>query len=668
MRTETEEIRRNLKYLNLLARDYPSQAAAASEIISTQALLKLPKGTEHFMSDLHGENEAFVHILNSASGVIREKVDQVLGQGVPAAERAELATLIYYPAEKLPQLKARQPGEAALEGWYSETLFRLIDICRLVSSKHTRSYVRACLPAGCGYVLDELLHAHFEDHDKDLYYGQIVGSIIENGRADRFITRLCELIKRLAVDKLHIVGDLFDRGPRPDIILDLLLRHHSVDIQWGNHDVVWMGAAAGSPLCCATVMKTTLAYHNHGMLEDSYGINLRHLQRLADHYYGGDDLTIWMPHTDAARGPYTEGMLHRCAVMHKAISIIMFKLECAVIDRNPDFQMEGRDYLRRIDFARGTVDIAGRQYPLRDTSFPTVDPADPAALNPDEQLVLDKLVASFRQSEKLQQHVRFLYAKGSVYHIENGNLLYHGAVPMTEKGAFAAERFEGRLYAGRALMDYCDERARQGYYAPEGSAARQSGQDFLWYLWCGKLSPLFGRSAMTTFERLYVADKATHTEIKDPYYTWYNEESACRRILAEFGLPGSCHIINGHVPVQEKNGESPIKGGGRLIVIDGGFCRAYHEKTGIAGYTLTYSSRDMSLRTHQPFVSAEKAITENIDIVSRENILEQENRRVLVEDVDEGEILREKVHDLKQLVIAYQLGWIKEAESQDRVW
>ena len=668
MRTETEEIRRNLKYLSLLARDYPSQAAAASEIISTQALLKLPKGTEHFMSDLHGENEAFVHILNSASGVIREKVDQVLGEGVPAPERAELATLIYYPAEKLPQLKAKQPGEAALEGWYSQTLFRLIDICRLVSSKHTRSYVRSCLPSGCGYVLDELLHAHFEDHDKDLYYGQIVGSIIENGRADRFITRLCELIKRLAVDKLHIVGDLFDRGPRPDIILDLLLHHHNVDIQWGNHDVVWMGAAAGSPICCATVVKTTLAYHNHGMLEDSYGINLRHLQRLADHYYGEDDLSIWMPHTDAARGPYTQGMLHRCAVMHKAISILMFKLECAVIDRNPDFQMAGRDYLRRIDFAKGTVDIAGREYPLRDTSFPTVDPADPAALHPDEQLVLDKLVASFRQSAKLQQHVRFLYAKGSVYHIENGNLLYHGAVPMTEKGAFAAERFEGRLYAGRALMDYCDERARQGYYAPEGSAARQSGQDFLWYLWCGKLSPLFGRSAMTTFERLYVADKSTHVEVKDPYYTWYNEESACRRILAEFGLPGSCHIINGHVPVQEKNGESPIKGGGRLIVIDGGFCRAYHEKTGIAGYTLTYSSRDMSLRTHQPFISAEKAITENIDIVSRESVLEQENRRILVEDVDEGETLREKVHDLKQLVIAYQLGWIKEAESQDRVW
>ena len=665
MRTETEEIRRNLKYLNLLARDYPSQAAAASEIISTQALLKLPKGTEHFMSDLHGENEAFVHILNSASGVIREKVDQVLGQGVPAAERAELATLIYYPAEKLPQLKAKQPGEAALEGWYSQTLFRLIDICRLVSSKHTRSYVRSCLPSGCGYVLDELLHAHFEDHDKDLYYGQIVGSIIENGRADRFITRLCELIKRLAVDKLHIVGDLFDRGPRPDIILDLLLHHHNVDIQWGNHDVVWMGAAAGSPICCATVIKTTLAYHNHGMLEDSYGINLRHLQRLADHYYGEDDLSIWMPHTDAARGPYTQGMLHRCAVMHKAISIILFKLECAVIDRNPDFQMAGRDYLRRIDFAKGTVDIAGREYPLRDTSFPTVDPADPAALNADEQLVLGKLVASFRQSAKLQQHVRFLYAKGSVYHIENGNLLYHGAVPMTEKGAFAAERFEGRLYAGRALMDYCDERARQGYYAPEGSAARQSGQDFLWYLWCGKLSPLFGRSAMTTFERLYVADKATHTEIKDPYYTWYNEESACRRILAEFGLPGSCHIINGHVPVQEKNGESPLKGGGRLIVIDGGFCRAYQPTTGIAGYTLVYDSWGIHITAHEPFPGKETAIRDNKDILSTSMAFDRSENRIRIRETDTGHALQQTIDDLKELLAAFRRGEIKEDNSDN---
>ena len=388
MRTETDEIRDNLKYLTLLSRDYPSQAAAASEIISTQALLKLPKGTEHFMSDLHGENEAFVHILNSASGVIREKVDQVLGDTVPKHTRAELATLIYYPNEKLPQLKARCTSEEALDQWYTETLLRLIDICRLVSSKHTRDHVRRCLPASCGYILDELLHAHFEDHDKDLYYGQIVGSIIENGRADRFIVRLCELIKHLAVDKLHIVGDLFDRGPRPDIILDLLMRHHNVDIQWGNHDVVWMGAAAGSPICICTVLKSTLAYHNHGMLEDCYGINLRHLQRMAEQFYGNDDLSIWMPHTDAARGPYTRGMLHRCAVMHKAISILMFKLECHVIDRNPDFQMQERDYLRRIDWEKHTVRIGEQDYPLRDTAFPTVDPADPAALNDDEKLVL----------------------------------------------------------------------------------------------------------------------------------------------------------------------------------------------------------------------------------------------------------------------------------------
>ena len=339
-----------------------------------------------------------------------------------------------------------------------------------------------------------------------------------------------------------------------------------------------------------------------------------------------------------------------------------------VIDRNPDFKMQDRDFLRRINWEKRTVMVNGREYPMRDMSFPTVDPADPTALNSDEKVVLQKLVQSFRQSEKLQQHVEFLYAKGSVYHIENGNLLYHGAVPMTKKGTFAVERFEGHAYSGRALMDYCDERARRGYFAPEGSAARQSGQDFLWYLWCGKLSPLYGRSAMTTFERLYIEDPETHREIKDPYYTWYDDAAICCRILAEFGLTANCHIVNGHVPVREKAGESPIKGGGRLLVIDGGFCRAYHEKTGIAGYTLVYSSRTMSLRTHQPFESAEKAVRENLDILSQKNILETENHRILVEDTDEGEVLRERVHDLKQLVTAYQLGWIPEARCEDHVW
>ena len=652
----------HLRYLRLLSQKYQTVAAAASEIIRIEALLRLPKGTEHFMSDLHGEHEAFVHILNSASGVIREKIDTVLGTGVPAEERAELATLVYYPNQKLPELKARQRD---LHAWYRMTLLRLIDLCRFVSSKHTRNHVRRCLPQNCGYILDELLHAHFEDHDKDQYYGEIIESIIRYDRADAYIIRFCEVIKRLAVDRLHIVGDLFDRGPRPDRILDSLMAHHQVDIQWGNHDVVWMGAAAGSPLCIMTVLKTTLAYNNLDTLEGGYGISLRRLERFAQHTYADSDVSRWLPHADQRTAA---GDLTAAARMHKAVTILMRKMECKVIDRNPDFKMQDRDFLRRINWEKGTVMVGGREYPMRDTSFPTVDPADPTALNSDEKVVLQKLVQSFRQSEKLQQHVEFLYAKGSVYHIENGNLLYHGAVPMTRKGTFAVERFEGHAYSGRALMDYCDERARRGYFAPEGSAARQSGQDFLWYLWCGKLSPLYGRSAMTTFERLYVEDASTHTEVKDPYYTWYNEEAVCRRILAEFGLPGTSHIVNGHVPVQEKKGESPIKGGGRLVVIDGGFCRAYHEKTGIAGYTLVYSSRTMSLRTHQPFESAEKAVNENLDILSQKNILETENHRILVEETDEGEILREKVHDLKQLVRAYQLGWIKETRCDDSVW
>ena len=652
-------------YLEYLAALYPTIEKAATEIINLQSVINLPKGTEHFLSDIHGEYEAFSHVLRNGSGAVRKKIDDVFGHTLGISEKRALATLIYYPRERLEMEKKQQED---IDDWYKVMLYRLIDVCKIVSSKYTRAKVRKALPADYGYIIEELITEKPEVLDKEAYYEAIIQTILEIGSAENFIIAVAELIQRLVVDHLHIIGDIFDRGPEPYKIMDCLMNYHSLDIQWGNHDVVWMGAAAGSPICICTVLKTTLAYHNHGMLEDCYGINLRHLQRMAEQFYGNDDLTLWMPHTDAARGPYTEGMLHRCAVMHKAVTILMLKMECKVIDRNPDFKMQGRDFLRHIDWKKGTVTLNGQTYPLRDTSFPTVDPADPAALNDDERLVLRKLVESFRQSERLQQHVEFLYAKGSVYHIENGNLLYHGVVPMTKNGSFAVERFEGHNYSGRGLMDYCDERARRGYFAPEGSAARRSGQDFLWYLWCGKLSPLFGRSAMTTFERLYIADPATHEEVKDPYYTWYNEEAACRRILAEFGLPGTSHIVNGHVPVREKSGESPIKGGGRLVVIDGGFCRAYHEKTGIAGYTLVYSSRTMSLRTHQPFVSAEKAVNENIDIVSQKNILETENHRILVEETDEGETLRERVHDLKQLVKAYQLGWIKETCSEDCVW
>ena len=650
----------HLRYLRLLSQKYKTVAAAASEIIRIEALLRLPQGTEHFMSDLHGEHEAFVHILNSASGVIREKIDTVLGPDVPAEERAELATLVYYPNQKLPELKARQPD---LHAWYRLTLLRLIDLCRFVSSKHTRDHVRRCLPQNCGYILDELLHAHFEDHDKDQYYGEIIESILRYDRADAYIVRFCEVIKRLAVDRLHIVGDLFDRGPRPDRILDSLMAHHQVDIQWGNHDVVWMGAAAGSPLCIMTVLKTTLAYNNLDTLEGGYGISLRQLERFAQSTYADSDVSRWIPHADPRTAA---GDLTAAAQMHKAVTVMMLKLEAQVIARNPDFDLQGRDFLNHIDFAAGTVDYHGTVYPLLDCDFPTVDPAAPTTLTAEEAHVIAGLVRSFAESERLQRHVQFLYAHGAFYKICNGNLLYHGAVPMTEDGAFAAIRFEGVARSGKQLFDYCDRRARQGYSAPPGSPARLAGQDFLWYLWCGAKSPLFGRSAMTTFERLYIADPAAHREIKDPYYRHIAALDTAERILREFSLAGAgCHIVNGHVPVRAIEGESPIKGGGRLIIIDGGFCRAYHQRTGIAGYTLVYNSRGLILRTHQPFESAEKAIHEDEDIASKSEYIYTAPQRILVRDTDEGGRKQALIRDLCALVEAYQTGVLPQGVAQE---
>ena len=650
----------HLRYLRLLSQKYQTVAAAASEIIRIEALLRLPKGTEHFMSDLHGEHEAFVHILNSASGVIREKIDTVLGTGVPAEERAELATLVYYPNQKLPELKARQRD---LHAWYRMTLLRLIDLCRFVSSKHTRDHVRRCLPQNCGYILDELLHAHFEDHDKDQYYGEIIESIIRYDRADAYIIRFCEVIKRLAVDRLHIVGDLFDRGPRPDRILDSLMAHHQVDIQWGNHDVVWMGAAAGSPLCIMTVLKTTLAYNNLDTLEGGYGISLRRLERFAQHTYADSDVSRWLPHADLRTAA---GDLTAAARMHKAVTVMMLKLEAQVIARNPDFDLQGRDFLNHIDFAAGTVDYFGTTYPLLDCDFPTVDPANPAALTADEEEIAAELVRSFAESERLRRHVQFLYAHGAFYKMCNGNLLYHGAVPMTEDGAFAAIRFEGTARSGKQLFDYCDRRARQGYSAPVGSPARLAGQDFLWYLWCGAKSPLFGRSAMTTFERLYIADPAAQVEIKDPYYRHIADPHTAEHILREFGLSGEgSHIVNGHVPVRAIEGESPIKGGGRLIIIDGGFCRAYHRRTGIAGYTLVYNSRGLILRTHQPFESVDKAIHEDEDIASKSEYIYTAPQRILVRDTDEGGRKQALIRDLTALVEAYQSGVIAQGVAQE---
>ena len=645
-----------LRYLQLLSKDFPTIAAAASEIIRIEALLRLPKGTEHFMSDLHGEHEAFLHILNNASGVIREKIDLVLGDTVSAHDRAELATLIYYPVQKLPEIKAKQTD---LDGWYRRTLLQLIDLCRLVSSKHTRAHVRKCLPANCGYILDELLHAHFEDHDKDLYYGQIIDSILRYERADAYIIRFCEVIKHLAVDTLHILGDVFDRGARPDLIMDQLIAHHDVDIQWGNHDVVWMGAAAGSAVCVFTVLKTSLAYGNLDLIETGYGISLRALERFAMDFYGGPIDRRWIPHADD-RAHVSPDVQLRNARMHKAVTLLMFKLEAQVIARNPDFGMQGRDYLNQIDYQAGTVRCKGKVYPLLDRDFPTVDPAAPTDLRPQEQALVEELCRAFTQSERLQRHVQFLYAHGAVYKVFNGNLLFHGAVPMTEDGDFAPERFEGQLYSGKALFDYCDRRARQGYFAPQGRPERRAGQDFLWYLWCGSLSPIFGRSAMTTFERLYIADESTHAEIKNPYYKLVSgphSEKIAERILAEFGLAGeSCHILNGHVPVRAVEGEDPVKAGGRLVVIDGGFCRAYHQRTGIAGYTLVYNSRGMTLRTHQPFESTAKAILEDEDIASKSKPIYVAKERILVRDTDEGRDFQATIADLCRLLDAYRSG------------
>lgn len=653
------------KFLKLLARDYPTTAAATQEIINLQAILKLPKPTEHFMSDLHGEYEAFTHILSSASGVIREKVDRVLGERLSAQERAEFATLIYYPAQKLAQLK---PAQKDLNEFYRQTLYRLIDVCRLMSSKYTRSYVRKRLPQGFSYIIDELLHAHFEDHDKDLYYGRILSAIIDNGRADAFITAMCELIRRLAVHKLHIVGDIFDRGARPDIILDELMAHHAVDIQWGNHDVEWMGAAAGSAVCIASVIHVSLSYNNLETLEDGYGLNLRPLALFAEEVYRHTDVSAFWPKL-VNDGGYSAEDLARVARMHKAIAVILCKLECQVVRRNPDFGMLDRALLEKVNFVTQTVEVDGKVYRMRDCDFPTVDPAHPSRLTQGEQEVMDKLCQSFTESERLARHVRFLYANGSVYKIENHNLLFHGAIPFDENGQLAKVFMDGQTYCGREFMDYCERMARQGYFAPLGSEARRKGQDFLWYLWCGRRSPIFGRYKMANFEHFFLDEEESYAEQKDPYYYWVENddtavaEEAVLRIFENFGLdPAHGHIVNGHVPVRAKNGEKPVKAGGRLIVIDGGFCKAYHKRTGIAGYTLVFSSRGLSLRSHGSFETTQKAIRENADILSTVNVFETSERRVYVEDTDEGLRLQDQIEDLKRLVAAYADGTLKEQE------
>ena len=651
------------KYLRLLAQQYPNVRAASSEIIHLQAILSLPKGTEHFMSDLHGEAEAFVHILNNASGAVREKVDIALGDALPADERARLATLIYYPEEKLAELADAAPDRAE---WYRITLRRLIEICRLCGSKYTRAKVRRALPRWNGDIINELLNKNNDSFNKREYFDTVIASIIETDSAEEFIISMCNLIKRLVVDHLHIVGDIFDRGPRADIIMDLLMEHHSVDIQWGNHDVLWMGAATGSRTCIATVLSNSITYNNLDVIETGYGISLRPLALFADEIYRDSDVSCFQPKTvESGDQPHLDTA--RAARMHKAIAVIQFKLEGQTILRNPSFRMDDRLLLDKIDWETGTVKLPGGEYPLRDCDFPTIDLDAPYRLSPEETELMDQLKQSFLHSEKLQRHINFLYSKGGLYKCFNSNLLYHGCIPMDDKGEFLRFSFGGQTLSGKALMDWCEATARAGYYAREGTHERQFGKDFLWFLWCGRNSPLFGRDHITTFERRLVADKDTWIEPKNPYYSFYNEDEVCQRILREFGLEGEhCHIVNGHVPVKSKDGESPIKAGGRLIVIDGGFCRAYQPTTGIAGYTLVYDSWGIHITAHEPFPGRRIAIRDNIDILSTSMAFDRAENRIRIRETDNGRALQQTIDDLKDLLTAFRKGEIKENEPNAR--
>ncbi|MEG1430551.1 MAG: fructose-1,6-bisphosphatase, partial [Oscillospiraceae bacterium] len=578
MNIDTTQQPTELRYLQMLARQYPTVRAASSEIINLQAILNLPKGTEHFMSDVHGEHEAFLHILNSGSGTVREKIDKIFDSTLSSADRGALATLIFYPHEKLDEISKELPD---MTEWYRITLNRLLELCRLVTSKYTRSKVRKALPPEYAYIIDELLNTTAGVNVKKDYHENIINTIINIDRAEDFVVAVCDLIKRLVVDRLHLVGDIYDRGPRADIIMDSLLEHHSVDIQWGNHDVLWMGAATGSRTAVATVLINSIHYNNLEVIETGYGISLRPLALFANEVYQTTDVSRFaakLTNGDAAK--YTEKDILLAARMHKAIALILFKLEGQKILRNPGFGMDDRLLLDKIDYEHKTVVIDGTTYDLLDTDFPTVDKAHPYDLSPEEDRLINQLTDSFQRSEKLQTHIRFLYSKGGLYKVFNGNLLLHGCIPMTDDGELMKFSIGCDKLSGRAFLDHAETVARQGYYAKPGSPERQFGMDFLWFLWCGRNSPLYGRDRMTTFERRLIADEHSWVEKKNAYYTYYNDPTVCDRLLNGFGLDGPhCHIINGHIPVKSSKGESPLKANGKLIVIDGGFCRAYQPTT-----------------------------------------------------------------------------------------
>ncbi|MCD7904875.1 MAG: fructose-1,6-bisphosphatase [Clostridiales bacterium] len=621
----------NNRYLRLLAEKYPTIQDVCTEIINCEALLNLPKGTEHFMSDLHGEYEAFFHILNNCSGVIKEKVELLFSDSLSSEEISNLCTLIYYPADKIKLIK--KTGRATPD-WYVFTLRHLIELAKYLSSKYTRAKVRSAMPEPYVNIMDELLHAQpDEDNNQVRYHNKIIETLIRLNNGDDFIEALAALIKKLSVDRLHIVGDIFDRGARPDSIMDMLMDYHSIDIEWGNHDILWMGAAAGSEACVATVVRNSISYNNMDVLEKGYGISLRPLTIFAEHTY-----------------PEYENLVE---ASRTAISIILFKLEGHIINRHPDYGLDKRILISKINHKNKTVEIDGKDYELNNIPLTTIDPDNPLELTPEEREVIDGLVSAFKESERLHRHIRFLYDKGSIYKVYNGNLLYHGCIPLDDDGNFNRVAFDGKTYWGKYYMDYADHTARQAYVKGERSAL-----DFMWYLWTGNKSPLCGR-IIKTFERMMVKDTSTWEEPQDNYYTHYNNEAVCSMILREFGLfEASSHIINGHTPVKVIKGQSPIKGNGKLIIIDGGFCRAYQKTTGIAGYTLIFNSHGIRLMSHHPFKSRRSAIIENKDILSVSERIETINHRVMVSDIDSGKKIRRTISDLTELLAAYRSGAI----------
>lgn len=649
--------RENIYYYEHLAEIYPTISAASSEIINLQSILHLPKGTEHFLSDIHGEYAAFSHVLRNGSGAVRKKIDDVFGHTLSASDKTSLATLIYYPREKMALVKK---NENDMESWYKTTLYRLIEVCKIVSSKYSRSKVRKALPQDYAYVIEELITEKQEVLNKEAYYEAIVNTIVELGQTESFIVALSELIQRLVIDHLHILGDIYDRGPAPHLIMDELCQYHSVDIQWGNHDIVWMGAATGQLACIAAVIRTSIRYGNLDLLEEGYGINMLPLATLAMKVYEDDSCERFIQKDNNSNTTKIENEMIR--KMHKAIAVIRFKLEGQLIHKWPEYGMESHCRLHKINYEKGTVEIDGEEYPMADLNLPTVDRENPYELTEDEMEVMLRLQSSFLHCEKLQRHARFLLKKGSMYRIYNGNLLYHGCVPMDSDGSFTKVNIYGKEYSGKALYDVLESYVRKAFFSKD-LKEKEKGMDLIWYIWTAPNSPIYGRHKMATFERYFLEDTKMHHESKNPYYKLIDQPETADKILKEFGLEGeSVHIINGHVPVRRISGESPVKSNGKVIVIDGGFSKTYQSKTGIAGYTLTYNSYGLTLSAHEPFVSSEEAIRKEMDIVSRQEAVEYMDRRVLVGDTDFGKRMDRRIADLKELIHLYQSGELAERD------